>query len=74
MEHAKNLKKSVKELKRVTSKRLILIVPKQKFSEFTPDLHTYFFENKNELINVIGINKNKDNYIENDIFFIGDII
>jgi ubiquinone/menaquinone biosynthesis C-methylase UbiE len=73
LEHVQNLEKSIKELKRVTSKRLIIIVPQQNFNEFTPDLHTHFFENKNKLSEIVGITKNKTDYIDTDIFYLGNI-
>ena len=76
LEHVKDLKKSVKELKRVARKRLIIVVPEQEYSEYTTDLHTQFFPTKKALIGTIstaGIAGYKCRHIDSDIFYVGNI-
>jgi len=43
LEHVQDFEKAVRELRRVTKKRLILVVPKQKPYRYTFDLHLRFF-------------------------------
>lgn len=43
LEHVQNFEKAVTELRRVTKKRLILVVPMQKPLRYTFDLHLRFF-------------------------------
>lgn len=43
LEHVQDLAKSIQELKRVTKKRLIIVVPKQRPYRYTFDLHLHFF-------------------------------
>jgi len=73
LEHVKFLEKSVNGLKRVTKRRIIIIVPRQKYNEYTTDLHTYFFRNKEELVKIIGLDHFRAYYVDGDIFYSGDI-
>jgi ubiquinone/menaquinone biosynthesis C-methylase UbiE len=43
LEHVKNIGQAIKELKRVCSKKLIVVVPKQRPYKYTFDLHIHFF-------------------------------
>lgn len=43
LEHVQNLALAIRELRRVTAKRLILVVPKQRPYKYTFDLHIHFF-------------------------------
>lgn len=43
LEHVLDLKKAISELRRVVSKRLIIVVPKQRPYKYTFDLHIHFF-------------------------------
>jgi ubiquinone/menaquinone biosynthesis C-methylase UbiE len=43
LEHVIDFKKSVNELRRITRKRLIIVVPKQRSYRYTFDLHVRFF-------------------------------
>lgn len=43
LEHVENLQQSIKELRRVTKKRLIIVVPRQRPYKYTFDLHIHFF-------------------------------
>lgn len=43
LEHMKDYKKALAELRRVCSRRLMMIVPKQREYQYTFDLHLHFF-------------------------------
>ena len=43
LEHITDIQKAVQELRRVTKKRLIIVVPKQRPYRYTFDLHVHFF-------------------------------
>jgi ubiquinone/menaquinone biosynthesis C-methylase UbiE len=49
LEHSRDLSRAVAELRRITRKQLIVIVPRQKRFELTFDLHLQFFPSAAEL-------------------------
>ena len=51
LEHVQNIANAIKELRRVTKKRLIVVVPKQRPYMFTFDLHLHFFPYAYMLLN-----------------------
>lgn len=55
LEHVRDLKKSVSELKRVTSKKLIILVPVQEYLPYTEDYHLHFFKTPADLIHTVGL-------------------
>ena len=55
LEHVRNLNLAITELKRVTKKRIIIIVPKQRYSRYTADYHLNFFGNPDQLELSMGI-------------------
>jgi len=57
LEHVLSLDKSIKELRRVCAKRLIVVLPKQRPYRFTFDLHLHFFPYKFSVMQVFN-NKN----------------
>ncbi len=42
LEHVRNPREALRELLRVTGRRLIIVVPKQRPYLYTPDLHVHF--------------------------------
>jgi ubiquinone/menaquinone biosynthesis C-methylase UbiE len=54
LEHVQNIHKSVQELRRVTRRRLIIVVPKQRPYKHTFDLHLHFFPYKHSLLGLMG--------------------
>jgi SAM-dependent methyltransferase len=54
LEHVIDLQKAIYELRRVTNKRLIIVVPLQRPYKFTFDLHLHFFPYPHSFINAIG--------------------
>lgn len=53
IEHIRDIHKAIAELKRVTRKQLIIVVPKQRYYYYTLDLHLHFFPTKEYLQNLI---------------------
>ena len=54
LEHVKNLDVAVAEIKRVASKQVIIVVPRQRPYKYTFSLHTQFFPYKWSLENAFG--------------------
>jgi ubiquinone/menaquinone biosynthesis C-methylase UbiE len=74
LEHVLNISQAILELKRVTKKRLIIVVPKQRSYKYTFDLHLHFFP---YLYSFLQIMKPKQNryickIISGDIFYTED--
>jgi ubiquinone/menaquinone biosynthesis C-methylase UbiE len=57
LEHVRDLRKAILELKRVTAKRVIIIVPRQRYFRYTPDYHLNFFGDPEQLVLAMGIPK-----------------
>lgn len=58
LEHVVDIQKAIGELRRVTKKRLIIVVPKQRPYYFTFDLHLHFFPYIESLFLQLGKAKN----------------
>lgn len=43
LEHVRNINKAIEELRRVSTEKLIIVVPKQRPYKYTFDLHIHFF-------------------------------
>ncbi len=56
LEHVKNLELAVSEIKRVASKQVIIVVPRQRPYKYTFSLHTQFFPYQWSLENAFGYN------------------
>ena len=54
LEHTPNIDKAVSELRRVTRKKLIIVVPKQREYKYTFDLHLNFFPYEFSLLKAIN--------------------
>jgi ubiquinone/menaquinone biosynthesis C-methylase UbiE len=50
LEHVQNLTAAIAELRRVTRRRLIVVVPRQRPYRYTFDLHLHFFPYKHSLL------------------------
>jgi ubiquinone/menaquinone biosynthesis C-methylase UbiE len=50
LEHVQNLTAAIDELRRVTRRRLIIVVPRQRPYRYTFDLHLHFFPYKHSLL------------------------
>lgn len=65
LEHIVNINLAIAELRRVSKKKLIIVVPKQRNYKFTFDLHLHFFPYK---YSILSLMKNKGSCVclEND--------
>jgi ubiquinone/menaquinone biosynthesis C-methylase UbiE len=73
LEHVQNLFVAISELRRVTRKRLIIVVPKQRPYKYTFDPHLHFFPYIHSLLVIMGSHKNNIcNEIGGDLFYIED--
>ena len=55
LEHVKDLNRAAAELKRVTRRKIVVLVPKQKFRVYMDNYHTQFFETANQLVSAFGL-------------------
>ncbi len=55
IEHIRDIKKAIQELKRVARKQIIIVTPKQRYYYYTLDLHLHFFPEKEYLMNLVGL-------------------
>ncbi len=55
LEHVKSLDATVAELKRVTRKRLVILVPCQEYLLYTEDYHIHYFPDQDSLLKVVNI-------------------
>lgn len=54
LEHVQHLEPALRELRRVTAQRLIIILPKQRPYRYTFDLHLHFFPYAHDVLNLMG--------------------
>jgi len=75
LEHVQNIFAAIKNLKRVTKKRLIIVVPKQRPYKYTFDLHLHFFPYANSLLTIMNTNGNIGSckVLGGDLFYIEDM-
>ena len=73
LEHVRNLNLAITELKRVTKKRIIIIVPKQRYSRYTADYHLNFFGSPDQLELAMGITKSSCIVKDYCLCFFGDL-
>jgi ubiquinone/menaquinone biosynthesis C-methylase UbiE len=73
LEHVQNIHQAIRELRRVSGKRLILVVPRQRPYKFTFDLHLHFFPYKSVFLTLMGKQVNTCKIIDGDIFYMEDV-
>lgn len=71
IEHVQDLPRAISELKRIARKQLIIVVPKQRYYYFTMDMHIHFFEYKEMLTSLIGMEHFTCENIWGDWVYIG---
>jgi len=69
LEHVLHPEKAVQELKRITNKQLIIVVPKQRYYYYTLDEHLQFFYHKESLTTLIDIDNHQCNNIQGDWYY-----
>jgi ubiquinone/menaquinone biosynthesis C-methylase UbiE len=72
LEHVQDIFASITELRRVTKKRLIVVVPKQRPYKYTFDLHLHFFPYEHSLRTIMGFNNRKVSCkdVGGDLFYV----
>ncbi len=71
LEHVRQCELAIAELRRVTKKRLIIVVPKQRMYKYTFDLHLQFFPYIYTLLQVMNsTNQSSCEEINGDLFYI----
>ncbi len=73
LEHTKDLKKAIEELRRVAKKQLIIVVPRQRPYKYTFSLHTQFFPYEWSIVNAFGYRKNVTIEKLGDWFYVENI-
>ncbi|MFC2101090.1 class I SAM-dependent methyltransferase [Bacteroidota bacterium] len=74
LEHIINVKAAVAELKRITCKQLIIVVPRQRYFYYTLDEHVNFFHYRESLTSLFGINDYICQRIGGDWIYIAQMI
>jgi len=54
LEHVQHLEPAIRELRRVTAQRLIIVLPKQRAYRYTFDLHLHFFPYAHDVLTLMG--------------------
>lgn len=73
LEHVQNISKAITELKRVTKKRLIIVVPKQRAYKYTFDFHLHFFPYEHSFLQIVKPGKYYTlETLGQDIFYLED--
>jgi ubiquinone/menaquinone biosynthesis C-methylase UbiE len=57
LEHVKDLASVVAEFKRIALKRIVVLMPKQKFRLYAENYHTQFFESPDQLADAFGLSR-----------------
>jgi ubiquinone/menaquinone biosynthesis C-methylase UbiE len=73
LEHVRSFEKAIAELVRVTRKRILIIVPKQRYYRYTVDYHLSFFPEPEQLILRIGLPKYHCETIDGDLCYYVDL-
>ena len=73
LEHVLDLNQCIKELRRVCSKKLIVVLPKQRPYRFTFDLHLHFFPYKFSVMQVFNNKKGECIKLDNDWFYVENL-
>ncbi len=72
LEHVLELSTAIRELKRVARKRLIVVVPRQRYFFHTLDEHIHFFMNPYQLAHLFQVPINRIRNIQGDWLIIWD--
>jgi ubiquinone/menaquinone biosynthesis C-methylase UbiE len=57
IEHIRDIRQAINELKRVAKKQIIIVTPKQRYYYYTLDLHLHFFPEREYLSELMGLKK-----------------
>jgi 2-polyprenyl-3-methyl-5-hydroxy-6-metoxy-1,4-benzoquinol methylase len=67
LEHVRDVDVTVRELKRVARKRIVIVVPRQEYHLYAENYHTQFFTEPAQLVRVFGLEK----YVTRELNYVG---
>jgi ubiquinone/menaquinone biosynthesis C-methylase UbiE len=73
LEHIVNIEKAISELKRITRRQLIIVVPRQRYYFYTLDEHVNFFPFKEKLTSVVNIANHACKNVHGDWAYAGNL-
>lgn len=73
LEHVLNLQMAIRELKRITKRRLIIVVPRERYYRYTCNYHLNFFGAPEQLLLALKIERAQCRTIDGALCYIGDI-
>ncbi len=72
LEHVRNLSRAVSELVRVTRKRLLVVVPRERYYRYTCNYHLNFFGGVEQLTLLLGLKSANSEVIDGAICYAAD--
>lgn len=72
LEHIPRVWQAAAELARLAKRRLIIVVPRQRYYRYTADYHLHFFRSSAPLVAMIGLDKSSIRLVDGDWFYVGD--
>jgi ubiquinone/menaquinone biosynthesis C-methylase UbiE len=73
LEHVRNFERAVAELVRVTRRRLLIVVPRQRYYRYTIDYHLHFFPEQEQLILRMGLPRHRCSQVGGDLCYQADL-
>lgn len=73
LEHVRDLCRAITELKRVTRKRVIVVVPRQRYYRYTCDYHLHFFWDPEQLLLAMNIRHSHCIILDRSLCYWGDL-
>lgn len=72
LEHIKDIKRMANKMKKIARRRIIVIVPNEKFHPYSPNYHLHFFNEKNPVMKFFPKRKNILKIIDGDYVLVSD--
>jgi ubiquinone/menaquinone biosynthesis C-methylase UbiE len=72
LEHIPRVWQAAAELTRVARRRLLVVVPRQRYYRYTTDYHLHFFQSAAPLVAMIGLDQSTVRLVDGDWFYVGD--
>lgn len=71
LEHIPRVWEAAAELARVARRRLLVVVPRQRYYRYTTDYHLHFFQSAAPLVAMIGLDQSSVRLVDGDWFYVG---
>lgn len=72
LEHIPRVWEAAGELARVARRRVLIVVPRQRYYRYTTDYHVHFFQSAAPLVAMIGLEQSSVRLVDGDWFYVGD--